>query len=240
MRHTPDPAALPSRRGRRIVIALLILLLILLPLYLWPLRGEMSGPSGAAALSGPPRDPRNPRAMAGIPSDVWDALMGGTSGGPATPPKPNRNLTMIAELEAGKGPGLPDVGESGAPFSILDGPTPRGTLTTALLEGPSSDPPGGKPSDEGPGSSPSSRDQGTGNGWPAFGGYPGLPNIGPFGGGGPGLVSSPGWTFDPGDSGSPAPTPEPATIVLVGSNLALLGAMAWKRRHGREETDTSG
>jgi len=47
-----DAESLPSRRGWRGLIALLILLLILLPLYLWPLRGGLRGLPGASALPG--------------------------------------------------------------------------------------------------------------------------------------------------------------------------------------------
>ena len=64
------------------------------------------------------------------------------------------------------------------------------------------------------------------------GGYPGLGNLGPWHGGGPGggpRVSSLAPPLDPGDPGDLAPTPEPATLLLVGSNLALLGAAAWRR-----------
>ena len=77
---------------------------------------------------------------------------------------------------------------------------------------------------------------GTGTGNPPSGfsadGYPGLGNLGPNGGGSGGgpHSSSPGPTLHPGDPGDLAPTPEPATLVLVGSNLALLGAAAWRRR----------
>ena len=42
--------------------------------------------------------------------------------------------------------------------------------------------------------------------------------------------------FDPSNPGALEPTPEPATLVLVGSNLALLGVAAWKRRRRRRET----
>ena len=74
MRRSSGPeSALP--RGRRIAIALLILLLIALPLYLWPLRGGGAGLPGAAALSGLPRDPRDATAVAHLPADVWDGLM---------------------------------------------------------------------------------------------------------------------------------------------------------------------
>jgi hypothetical protein len=110
MRLAPDPASLPTGRGRRALIALLILLLVLLPLYLWPLRGGISGLRGASAVSGVPGDPRNPAAVAGIPSDVWDALLErGAGGGPTGAPKRPRNLTMITEHQIGTGPGGVDV-----------------------------------------------------------------------------------------------------------------------------------
>jgi hypothetical protein len=244
MRLAPDPANLPSRRGRRILIALLILLLVLLPLYLWPLRGGMSGFPGASALSGPPRDPRNPAALAGIPSDVWDALMERTGSPLPGVPKPIRNLTMIAEHHGGDGPGTLDVGTDGSSLFAPGG----SHLATLFGEGAS----GAAGSTPGPvhfSTASSNDDQGTGNGSPGFGpgGYPGLPNLGPWSGGGPGggggggprLVSL-GPTSDPGDPGVAAPTPEPATIVLVGSNVALIGAMVLKHRHRRRETDLSG
>jgi hypothetical protein len=86
---------------------------------------------------------------------------------------------------------------------------------------------------------------GTGNPWSEFapGGYPGLGNLGPWSGGGPGggpSFSIPGPTFDPSNPGALEPTPEPATLVLVGSNLALLGVAAWKRRRRRLETPPIG
>jgi hypothetical protein len=92
---------LPSRRGRRILIALLILLLILLPLYLWPLRGGLGGLPGASAVPGSVHDPRSAAAVARIPGDVWDALMGHVDALPPSlpPTKPPRNLTMIIQAE---------------------------------------------------------------------------------------------------------------------------------------------
>ena len=101
MRLSSGPESVAPRRGRRIVVALLILLLILLPLYLWPLRGSGTGLPGAAALSRPPRDPRDAAAIAHLPADVWEGLMGeGPSGrhGESSPKAPG-NLTRIAQLD---------------------------------------------------------------------------------------------------------------------------------------------
>lgn len=224
------------------MIALLILLLILLPLCLWPLRGAMTGPRGAAALSGSPRDPRNASEVARIPSDVWDALMGPIA--EPAPPKPPRNLTMIAQLEEVAGVEAIDV-MSGA----------RPPMMASLLDDPSHALESNASGDGSPSSpvrfltAPFSGEQGTGNGSDGFGsnGYPGLSNLGPWGGGGSGgraggapLLTSLDPTWNPTDPGSPAPTPEPATILLVGSNLTLLGAMAWRHRRRREEPDLSG
>ena len=48
------------------------------------------------------------------------------------------------------------------------------------------------------------------------GGAPRLTNLGP--------------AFDPGGPGALEPTPEPATLELVGSNLVLRGVAVWRRR----------
>ena len=231
MRLAPDPASLPPERRRRALIALLILLLVLLPLYLWPLRAGISGLRGASAVSGAPGDPRDAAAVAGIPGDVWDALMErGASGRATGAPKRPRNLTMITEHQLGAGPGAVDA----------DGPpslTPDGSrFTTLSNDDPSS----------GEGSIPSGdTHQGTGNGSLAFGsgGYPGPPFLGPSNGGGPGIGGGPHVVSflpisDP--DGMPTPTPEPATIMLIGSNVALLGAAVLRRRRRRGETDLSG
>ena len=227
------------------MIALLILLLILLPLYLWPLRSAMTAPRGAA-LSGSPRDPRNASEVARIPGDVWDALMGRTAAPPpsAPAPKPPRNLTMIAQLEEGAGVEAIDV---------MSGP--RHPRMASLLDDPAHSLESNASGDGSPWSpvqrlaTHSSGEQGTGNGSDGFGsnGYPGLSNLGPWGGGGPGargrggpLLTSSDPTWTPSDPGAPAPTPEPTTILLVGSNLTLLGVMAWRRRRRREEADLSG
>jgi hypothetical protein len=228
------------------LIALLILLLILLPLYLWPPRSAMTGPRGAAALSGSPRDPRNASEVARIPGDVWDALMGRTAEPrPSAPaPKPPRNLTMIAQLEEVAGVEAIDV---------MSGPRHPGLAS--LLDDASHSLESNASRDGSPSSplqflaTPSSGEQGTGNGSDGFGsnGNPGLSNLGPWGGGGPGgrgrggpLLTSSDPTWNPSDPGSPAPTPEPTTILLVGSNLTLLGVMAWRHRRRREEADLSG
>jgi len=235
MRLAPDRASLPTGRRRRALIALLVLLLVLLPLYLWPLRGAISGLRGASAVSGTPGDPRNPAAVAGIPSDVWDALMErGAGGGPAGAPKRPRNLTRITEHQIGTGTGGVDV--DGQPWL-----TPEGSRFTALLN---DDPSSGA----GPTFStvPSGDNhEGTGSGSPTFGsgGYSGLPFLGPSSGGGPGIGGGPRVvslvpTSDPGEDVATA-TPEPATIMLIGSNAALFGAVVLRRRHRRRETDPS-
>jgi hypothetical protein len=241
MRLMPDSDPPGRRRGRRILIALSILLLILLPLYLWPLRGAMTGPRGAAALSGSPRDPRNASEVARIPGEVWDALMGRTAAPPPSAPAAMspRNLTMIAQLEEGAGVEIIDV---------ISGPRyPR--MASSLDD--ASDSFGNDVSGDGSPSSPvqflttpSSGEEGTGNGSGGFGSnrYPGLSNLGPWVGGSPGgrtgggsLWTSSDPTWNPSDPAAPAPTPEPTTILLVGSNLALLGAMAWKHHRRKEE-----
>jgi len=246
MRLVPDSDPLPGRRGRRILIVLLILLLILLPLYLWPLRGALTGARGGAPLSGSPRDPRNASEVARIPADVWDALMGRTAGPPPSAPAPKRppNLTMIAQLEGGAG---------GEAIDVMSGP--RDPRTAALLDDSARLLESYAGGDGSPSSlvqvlaAPSSGEQGTGNGSEGFGsnGYSGLSNLGPWGGGGPGgrgkggpHLTSSDPTWNPSDPGSPAPTPEPTTILLVGSNLGLLGVMAWRHRRRTEENDLSG
>jgi hypothetical protein len=235
------------------MIALLILLLIALPLYLWPLRGGVSGLPGAAALSGPLRDPRDAAAVAHLPPEVWEALMG-RGAGPA--PKPG-NLTRIAQLDDIPGAGSFDIGEVGRTLPGLHDTLPRGRAIAALGDdkldrsadqwgglGDSSPAPlqflAGPPGDGG---------TGPGNAW-GGGGYSGFPGgLGPFGGGGdphgpsgaaPIVIGQPG-IGDPGDASAPTPTPESTTVLLVGSNLALLGAAAWKRlRRRKEETEPDG
>jgi len=123
-----DADALPSRRARRGLIGLLILLLILLPLYLWPLRGSLGGLPGGSALPGSPRDPRSAAAVARIPGDVWDALMGHPAvPSPHPPTKPLRNLTMITQGEGIPGGGL-DEGSGGTLLSDDASSLVRGML----------------------------------------------------------------------------------------------------------------
>jgi len=86
---------------------------------------------------------------------------------------------------------------------------------------------------------PGGEGTGSGSGW-GGGTYSGLPNnLGPFnGGGGAGGSGGGGPLFfsDPGDPSAPAPTPEPATILLIGSNVVLLGAASWRRFRSTKET----
>jgi hypothetical protein len=228
-----DAEPLSSRRGRRRLIALLILLLILLPLYLWPLRGGLGSLPGASALPGSVRDPRSAAAVAQIPGDVWDALMGHTpASSPSPPTTPPRNLTMIARAD-----GIPGSGLDEGP-SLADSPSSLARGMLARLG--SSDLSDGNPAG---GSAPFAPEEltstpgATGTAGPmggfAPGGYPGLGDLGPWaGGGGSGggpRLSSLGPALDPGNPGDLAPTPEPGTLVLVGSNLVLLGVAAWKR-----------
>jgi hypothetical protein len=232
-----DAEALPSHRARRGLIGLLIVLLILLPLYLWPLRGSLGGLPGGSVLPGSLRDPRSAAAVARVPGDVWDALMRHPAVPlPPPPTKPLRNLTMITQGEGIPGVAL-DEGAGGTPLSDDPSSLVRGMLAqlgpSELSDGNSGGGDASFPPAEFLGSNP---DGGTGTGNPPSGfssdGYPGLGNLGPNGGGsGGGLRSwSRGPTFHPGDWGDLAPTPEPATLVLVGSNLALLGVAAWRRR----------
>lgn len=250
MRPTPDADALSSRRGRRILIALLILLLILLPLYLWPLRGGLGALPRVAALSGLPKDPRNPAALATIPADVWDALMAGAAQPPQGPPNPERppkprNLTMIAEHEPGAAPGAFDPGAGGFPGTALLG----GSSPPSMLAG-LTDQTQYKGSDEGSspvstpgqfGAGPYGEGQGNGSGWYGGGGFGGgFPNgLGPFGNGGPSF-RNPIISLDPGDTAALQPTPEPTTIALVGLNVAVFSAIVWKRRHRQQETHSIG
>ena len=241
MRRFSSPESAPPQ-GRRIAIVLLILLLIALPLYLWPLRGSGTGLPGAAAHSGLPRDPRDASAVAHIPADVWDGLMDdGRSGQKGKEGHRPGNLTRIAQLDLPGG--SVDTG-SGGVSSLW----PHDTLSRsfgALDSGDKGDGSGGT------GDSPSSATQvvagppgsqgsggGSGGGW--NGGYSGGAgnNLGPFAGGGGSGGSGGGGPFlvgDPGDPSAPAPTPEPTTVLLVGSNLALLGAAAWRRLNAMKE-----
>ena len=251
MRLSSGAESVAPRRVRRIVLALLILLLIVLPLYLWPLRGGGSGLPDAAALSRPPRDPRDAAAIAHLPADVWEGLMDGPSGRHDEPSlKTPGNLTRIAQLDEGEAGPL-NVGAGGVSFPPRYDALPRGGGIAALL-GDESDQSSGESG--GPGDSPPAPVQflagptpgespGSGNGW-GGGGYSGFPgNLGPFArGGGPGGPSGSAPTFisDPGESGALAPTPEPTTILLVGSNLTLFGAAAWRRLRRRDEAGPMG
>jgi hypothetical protein len=223
------------------VVALLILLSILLPLYLWPLRGSGTGLPGAAALSRPPRDPRDAAAIAHLPADVWEGLMGeDPSGrhGEASPKAPG-NLTRIAELDD-------DIGAVAGSLPPRYDRLYRGHGITGLFADESHRS-NGQPNGSGDSlpepvqflAGPASGEStGSGNGW-GGGGSGLLGNPGPFtgggGGGGRGGSTAPTFSSDAGDPGAPAPTPEPTTILLVGSNLALLGAAAWRRLRRGEE-----
>ena len=242
-----DAEPLPSRRGRRGVLALLILLLILLPLYLWPLRGGLGGLPGASALPGSVRDPRSAAAVAQIPGDVWDALMGPTHAPPQSPSPapPPRNLTMFTSAEGIPGSGLPGRGldddAGGTPLLESSATLARGMLAQLGSSDLSDGSPGGGDALSAPTELESTPGGGTGTGSAPGGfgpgGYPGGGDLGPWPGGrpggGPGHVPGLAPPLDPGGPGDLAPTPEPATLLLVGSNLVLLGAAAWKRRRRR-------
>lgn len=232
-----DAESLPWGRGRRGLIALLVLLLILLPLYLWPLRGGLDGLRGAAALPASVRDQRSAAAVAQIPGDVWSALMGETPPLPPPPVKPPPNLTMVTDLPGSGFPNrLPDHLDDGAGGTALsDSPA---ALARGLLAqiGPTDVSDGGPGDTSAPAELVSTPEDGAGTGGAPIGfgpgGYPGLGNLGPWTGGGPGggpRGSGLAPALDPGIPGDLAPTPEPATLLLVGSNLALLGAAAWRR-----------
>lgn len=228
-----DLASPSSRRARRGLIALLALVLILLPFYLWPLRGGPGNLPGVSALSGLVRDPRSAAAVARIPSDVWNALMGRTPTAPpsSSPAKPLPNLTMIASTEVQDGSlpggGFDDGSPSEDPAALARGLLAQFGSTDASDGGGDAasqpfDPTNASADGTGTGGAPGGFGQGD---------YPGFGNLGPWTGGGPGgggpvfgLVP----TLDPGP-GDLAPTPEPGTLMLVGSNLALLGAAAWRR-----------
>src|SRR4030095_12540160 len=174
-----DAATLPAGRGRGIVMALLVLLLILLPLYLWPLRGGLGALPWAATLMGsPPKDPRDPAALAGIPNDVWEALLSessGTASGSAGPLDGHapQNLTMITQHEAGNGPSIPEPGSSDSLSGLLSSEEAPGPL--AGVVGPTE----GKSGDRDPSSSSTPGQFGS---WPLAGGGQG--NAGPWPSGG--------------------------------------------------------
>lgn len=232
--------SVPSRRGRRIAILLIVLLLIGLPLYLWPLRGGIQGLPGASALSGAPRDPRSAAAVAQLPADVWDGLMGRRDR-PAGA-RPPGNLTRISPHEDGGTPGNGSIGGSagdGASLPVLG----AGSTPTMLGD---DGPAGSPPPDEtdatsslpgsGTESSPSGGGTGGPDGNPGNGGYAPFPgSLGPFPGG-----DGPTFITDPARSDPPMPTPEPSTLMLVGSNCALVGAFAWRHLRKRQERKPSG
>lgn len=236
-----DAEPLPSRRGRRGLIALLILLLILLPLYLWPLRGGLGALPGSSTLPGSVRDPRSAAAVAQIPGDVWDGLMGHTHAPPpsAPPAAPPRNLTMITSTEGLPGSGLSeslDEGPGGATLSDSPAALARRMVARLGSSDVSDGSPGGSPEPSSPVEFASTPGGGTGPGGApggfGAGGYPGLGNLGPWHGAGPGggpSIASLAPQLDPGGPGDLAPTPEPATLLLLGSNFALLGAAALRR-----------
>ena len=246
-----DAESQPATR-RRIVVVVLALLLILLPLYLWPVHIGSGGLPGLSALLGTVGDQRDPAAVARIPGDAWDVLMGGADAPPSLPPAtlPPPNLTMIADPQELTGSAL-----GGGPLDE-DAMLVPGLIAGAGGSGDATE--GWGAGGEAVGSSPPSSllashaggGSGDGNGWSQFGG--GYRDLGPGAGGGnpPGISSVPSFgpaagggnppgtpnvpSFGPGDGHAvPTPTPEPATLILVGSNVALLGAAAWKRRRRR-------
>jgi hypothetical protein len=245
MSPTERAQSAPARRGRRIAILLAILLLTGLPLYLWPLRAGIRGLPGASALSGAPQDPRSAAAVAQLPADVWDGLMG--HGGAPTGPEPPGNLTRISPHEDGGGSGAADGGEAGSTGLTIPrlGAASAPTMTAMLADagagsgdGTPSDQGDDTPAASGFGTEPSP----TGGG---AGGYsPFSNNTGPFsGGGGPGGGNGGApstFLADPEPNDPPMPTPEPSTLMLVGSNLALIGALAWRYLRKREERKLSG
>jgi hypothetical protein len=246
MSSSSDAGSLPVDRGRRIVIALPIFLLILLPLYLWPLRSGLGALPWTATLTArPQKDPRDPAALAAIPSAVWEALLNEGSGsahGSAGSPKglAPQNLTMIAPPEAGNGPGILEPGSA-------DSLSGSGLLTNVI--GPTE----GKSGDAAP--SPSSTagsstaepfdswllaggGQGNAGPWPSgggggVGGSRGLPTaLGtPFGGDAPSVGPPVELVLSPGDPVAPHPAPEPGTVALVG---LLLASVAWNHRRYKE------
>lgn len=257
-----DAATLHAGRGRRIVIALVILVLILLPLYLWPLRGGLGAPPWAATLTGsPPKDPRDASALARIPNEVWEALLkekpaaGSGSAGAHAGHGP-WNLTMITQHEPGAGPRMPELGSLDSPPRLLNGDQPSVELLTSaggVAESPASE--GPPPYSAITGSStPGEFDffplagggQGNAGPWPSGGGGSGgrpgtdrgVPIVVtdlPFGGDPPSLGAA--LVLNVGDAVNPVaphPTPEPSTVALVGLNVVLFCAVAWNHRRYKE------
>lgn len=254
MPSTSDAVTLPSGRGWRIAIALLILVLIMLPLYLWPLRGGLGAFQWTGALTGGvTKDPRDPAALAGIPGDVWDALMShapGQPSGSSNPPDASgpRNLTMITAHESGAGLAEPDwsdaVSESPSAEELPSNLLAAVTGTTEGASGDGSSSPSSTPGQFG---SSAGGGQGGAGPWPGGGG---VPAIGPSGGALGFRAAASGLAFGGDESGmsplvlnsgvddpvAPHPAPEPGTIALVGLNVTLLFRIAWKRRRYEAST----
>jgi hypothetical protein len=258
MSSSSDAASLPAGRGLRFVIALLILLLILLPLYLWPLRSGLGALPWAAMLTaGSQKDPRDPAALAGIPSEVWEALLNevsGTAHGSAGSHEglAPQNLTMITP-ETGNSPGIPEPGSADSLSGLLSAAEPpSGLLTSGIAptEAKSGDP------DPSPSSTVGSLTAGPFDSWPLAGGGQGNAGPWPSGGGGgvgsrshglptalgglplggdaPGLAPPVVLVLSLGDPVAPHPAPEPGTVALVGLNLLVLATVAWNRRRYKE------
>ena len=144
------------------------------------------------------------------------------------------NLTRIARLEEVPGAGPLGIVPGGTGLSSLRDTLP-GPITALNGDGPDpssgtgDSPPAPAQFLAGP---PGGESTGAGN---ASGGgsYSGSPNnLGPFNGGGAAGGSGGGGPLpftDPGDPSAPAPTPEPSTILLIGSNVVLLGLASWRR-----------
>lgn len=258
MSSSSDADSVPVGRGRRIVIALPILLVILLPLYLWPLRSGLGAlPWRATLTARPQRDPRDPAALARIPSAVWEALLNEVSGsahGSADSPEglAPRNLTMITPAEAGNGPGIPESGSADSLSGLMSADEPLPGLLAGVIgptEGTSGDP-GPSPSSTAGSSTAEPFDswplagggQGNAGPWPSGGGggvgggSRGLPTAlgSPFGGDAPSVDSPVVLVLSPGGPVAPHPAPEPGTVALVGLNLLLLASVAWNHRRYKE------
>ncbi|HZP37560.1 MAG TPA: PEP-CTERM sorting domain-containing protein [Methylomirabilota bacterium] len=241
MSRTAHSGSAPSRGRRRIAILLAILLLVALPLYLWPFRSGVQGLPGAAAPSGAPRDPRSAAAIAQLSTDVWDGLMGHrTERGRTHREAPRRpgNLTRISPLEDGADPAA--LGGSGGGGAVMVDLPGAGPISVAMLADAGTAPGGGLPESGAGPSSSAGGDEQTGNA--PNGGYWPFSGVGPFGGGGGpgGTAAPPTFVSGPAPIDSPMPTPEPSTLMLVGSNLTLAGAVAWRYVRKRQERKPSG
>ena len=196
--------------------------------------GRRAGLPGAAALSGLPRDPR--RCDGGsAPSRrrVGRLMDEGRTGPKGETGHAPGNLTRITRLEEVPGAG---------PLGIVPGGTglswPRDTLprlitrSTATARIHRAAPAIHRPR---PPSFSRGHLEARVRARQRIGGgsYSGLPNnLGPFNGGGGAGGSGggdPPLLSDPGDPSAPTPTPEPATILLIGSNVVLLGVASWRR-----------